>query len=575
MFDFVIKGGILADGTGKARYQADIGIQNDRIVRIGKIDQAENLIDAADKLITPGFIDPHSHADCSVFLYPDCESYQRQGITTFVGGQCGDSNAPIFHWWARKYWEYDFWSEIDPFIYDPRLIQPADKVLEVVERKTGYRIQWKTFSQYARVIENAGLGCNMITLAGHSQIRADVMGLNQDRAPSPVEMDSMKEHIWEAFNAGAWGISTGRDYPPSAYADDVEIRELARFVKDLGGYYFTHWRRTGIRIGTPTRPDRLAGIREALEVALHEEIKTQISHLAAGFEIYPENPEMDAYAAKITLRMIDDYIQRGADVAFDVIPGRSGGICINPHLISLFAPWVREAGSIARFIANLGAKDYCERLYSIIKNGEWYAINPKNNPSWDCQITVIKSEKSRYIGASLWDIALDDGGDSIKTALRLLREDPLIYIRRDGKSDEEVYELLRHPRANVCTDTYAFDLRGLYGNEGEYPEILPHPHTYCAFPKSILEYPLDTIEATIRRVTGAPAEFLGICDRGILRENAFADIVILNMDELATKESYLEPRVYPHGVEYVFINGVPVVTPKGCSGKRPGRLLRK
>ena len=259
MYTMVLKNGIIIDGTKSKPYKADIGIVDTKIVKIGKIEQSENVLDIDGRYVTPGFIDTHSHADCSVFLYPGCESYIRQGITTFIGGQCGDSNAPIKNYWMRKYWEYDMWNDIDPFIYYPQTVQPIDKVLPVIKEKTGKDVEWETFGEYIKVVEEKGIACNMITLAGHSQIRADVMGLDYDRKPTKEEMDKMKEHLIEAMESGAWGISTGRDYPPSACADIEEIVELVNLAKELGGYYFTHWRRTGLRVAGSTRANKLDG----------------------------------------------------------------------------------------------------------------------------------------------------------------------------------------------------------------------------------------------------------------------------------------------------------------------------
>ena len=153
--------------------------------------------------------------------------------------------------------------------------------------------------------------------------------------------------------------------------------------------------------------------------------------------------------------------------------------------------------------------------------------------------------------------------------------DPKIMIRTDSKTDEEIKGLLKHDRGSVCTDTYAFDLKGLYGNDSEIAEILPHPHTYCAFPKYILKYHMDTIQATIRKITGAPAEFMGIDRRGIIREGNFADIVVLDMNRLKTNENYIEPRVYPEGIDYVFINGRKAVDNGVHTGEKAGILLTK
>ena len=157
-FDLVIKNGRVIDGTGSHSFRADVGITGDKISTVGVIDDdGSPSIDAEGCCLSPGFIDTHSHADCSMFLYPDCESYLRQGITTFIGGQCGDSNAPIFNWWMRKYWEYDMWNDIDPFVFSPKTIQPVERVLRTLYEKTGRQIEWRSFSEYAEHVAKQGL----------------------------------------------------------------------------------------------------------------------------------------------------------------------------------------------------------------------------------------------------------------------------------------------------------------------------------------------------------------------------------------------------------------------------------
>ncbi|MBR6735838.1 MAG: amidohydrolase family protein [Oscillospiraceae bacterium] len=574
MYSLVLKNATVIDGTGKPSYVADIGIKDDKIACIGKIDQTENCVDVTGKVVTPGFIDPHSHADCSAFIYPDCNSYIRQGITTFVGGQCGDSNAPIHNWWMRKYWEYDMWDAIEPYVYNQNTIQPADRAIEGIYKKTGIVIDWRTFKEYNEKVERQGLGCNMITLIGHSQMRADVMGLDQRRPPNAKEMAKMKEYIDEAMDYGAWGISTGRDYPPSAYAEVDEIVELTNHALRYNGMYFTHWKRTGVRVGTPTKPNKLAGIVEALDIAKMTGAKLQISHISTGFDIYPVSPEMDTYAAKVTLDVFDDYVNNGVDAAFDVIPGTTGGIATSPYLAAKFMPWLRMSGSLENFIKNLTAYDYREELLARLERGEWYTLNPKVNPAWDEGLTIIKSENSSYVGMTVREIASRKGKTSLETVIALLVEDPRIMVYDPKKTEAEVKALLSHPKGSPCTDTYAFDLEGTYGRDMEIPEILPHPHTYCAFPKFILKFPQATLEDTIHKITGQVARFLGIDGRGEIKEGFYADLVVMDYENLKTNENYIEPRVYPEGIELVVVNGSVVVDETGCTGQRPGRILK-
>lgn len=576
MFDIVLKNGTIVDGTGKDAYVADIGINKDRIAFIGKIDQEENSYDLEGLTVVPGFIDTHSHADGSVYLYPDCESYIRQGITTFIGGNCGDTNAPIHNFWQRKYWEYDMWDDMDPFIFDSVTTQPLDRAIAVIEKKTGVKIDWRTMGEYFDTIRRNGLACNMISMVGHSQIRADVMGMDQKRNPTAKEMDEMKGLISEAMEAGCWGMSTGRDYPPSAYADVDEIVELMSFIKKkYDGMYCTHWKRTGIRVGTPQKPNKLEGIVEAMEIGLKAGVKTEISHLATGFDIYPEDPRMEKYSADVTMEVIDEYISKGADVAYDVIPGASGGIPIDPYLASYFIPWIKMSGSLAQFIKNLHARDYREDFKDYLRSGKYYAINPRSNGAWDRQIFITKSENTDLTGKSIYEISSMRSMDSIDNLVKLLMDEPKIMVTRFSRSDVSVAELLKHPRASVCTDTYAFDLKGIYGNDMEVPEILPHPHTYCAFPKYILKYGMETFPATIKKITKAPADFFNIKDRGSIEEGKFADIVVMDRNKLKTNENYVEPRVYPEGIDYVFVNGKLAFGNNTFTRVRSGRILTK
>lgn len=576
MFDVVIKNGVIVDGSGNKSYQADIGIISDKIAKIGLIDisQSETIIDATGRYVTPGFIDTHSHADTSAFLFPDCQSYLKQGITTFIGGTCGDSNAPLNNYWMRKYWEYDMWNEIDPFIFYPETIQPVERVKKVVLEKTGVMIDWKSFGEYLSRLENTGIGTNMVAMLGHSQLRADVMGKAGDRRPTEIEMEEMKHHISEAMESGAWGISFGRDYPPSAFADEEEMLELLRHVKQYNGMFSIHWKRTGIRNASANRPNKWSGVEEALNLAYKSGLKVQISHLDTGFEIYPSNKELEIVAAKETLKLIDKYLEMGVKAAFDVIPGTSGGIVHVPYLAGYFMPWLKQAGSLSNFINCLKAYDYRDEVVNRIYSGHWYNINPIVDPEWDFKMVISKCKEITYEGLTIRHIADLMGIDSVRAVLMVLLEDKYTMVHKHAKLIEGVRELLKHDRASVCTDTFSFDEKGIYGLDSEIPEILPHPHTYCAFPKYILESGMDSIEKTIRKISGFPAEFTGLSDRGMIREGYYADILIFDIDNLRTNENYKEPRKYAEGIEYAFVNGDLAIENSHFTGKRSGKILK-
>lgn len=575
--DIIIKDGSIVDGTGKDMYKDDIGIRDGRIVKIGRLDgyDAKKVIDGDGLIVSPGFIDMHSHGEITILMYPKAESSIMQGITTMVGGNCGISPAPLKDYWLEQFWEFDFWNEIQPYIFYQDAIQPLDKAKEVIEKKFDIDINWSTFGEFLDSVEKNGTSINYVPLVGHGQIRAQVMGMDSSRQATREEIKEMEGYIREAMESGAFGMSTGLDYAPGAYADTDEIIELAKVVKGYGGIYATHWRRTGIRKGTPKRPKKIKGIEEALEIGRKANIKVQISHLASGYEIYPEPAAaLERASAYATLDVIDQAIKEGVDVAFDVIPNTSGGIGTTVYLITYFAPWLNQAGSVKRFAKNLLARDLRAYIKDFIMSGKWYTINPKVNPDWDKEIIILSSKIRDYEGKTLAQIAENKNVDPLDLLFDMIVEDPYIKGKREFMNDEWVKVFLKHPRSMVCTDSFVFDDKGVWGIDTEIPYLLPHPNTYCAFPRYITTYGEDRIEDTIRRITGFPAEWLGITDRGVIKEGACADIVIFDRNGFKTNENYIETRNYPDGIYYVLVNGKLVVDKGTHTGELAGEVIR-
>jgi N-acyl-D-amino-acid deacylase len=317
--DIVIKNGCIVDGTGKDMYQGDIGIKDGKIVKIGKLDDcsSERVVDSKGLIVSPGFIDMHSHGEMTVLMFPKAESGVRQGITTIVGGNCGISPAPLKDYWLKQFWEFDFWSEIQPHIFYEDAIQLADKFKQVIKKRFGMDINWSTFEEFLDRVEETGTSINLVPLVGHGQIRAQVMGMDSDRLATDDEIEEMAKYIREAMESGAFGISTGLDYPPGVYANTEEIVKLAKIVRQFNGIYATHWRRTGVRKGTPKRPKKIKGIEEAIEIGKKANIKVQLSHLTSGYEIYPDPAApLQKASAQATLDVIDQAINDGVDVKY-------------------------------------------------------------------------------------------------------------------------------------------------------------------------------------------------------------------------------------------------------------------
>lgn len=576
-FDILILNALICDGTGKSAYSADIGINGDRVARIGdlKTDSAARLIDAHGLIVAPGFIDMHSHADCTLLLFPNAQSLLRQGVTTIVGGNCGTSPAPLESVYLMQCWELDFWQEIDPFVFYENSFQDLETVRRYFREHLGYDINWSSFGEFLERMESARCAVNYVPLVGHGQVRAQVLGLDNARPATDEEADTIASKLREAMAAGAWGVSTGLDYAPGAFADEAELIKAVSAAGAYGGLYATHWRRTGIRKGHGQRRGKIDGILEALSLAERGGAKLQISHILSGYDIFPAtDTELALAAVCATLAPIDSALDAGQPVAFDAIPNTGGGIDILPWLARYFQPWVRQSGSVEGFIRNLRAKDYREYIKRSIERGDWYLLSSQAQPDWDKRLTVIRSGKPERIGKNIRALCTESGEGPLDMLFSLLLEDPDTLVDQKMFLPETVREFLKHPRAMVGSDSFALDKTGIYGLQNP-PYIMPHPNTYCAFPNFLLHYASGTLEQAIHQLTQRPAQWLGLTKRGTLREGNFADIVILNPKALATNESYCEPRNFPNGIDTVLVNGVIAVENGRESEKRPGRVLRR
>lgn len=574
MYDYVIKRGLVIDGSGKDGFIADVAIKNGRISFIGDMNgnyDASVVIDADGKVVSPGFINMHSHGDQTLFMFPRGESKLKQGITTNFSGNCGATPAPLDKYWVRRFWEYDAWDEVDPYVENARTVLPKAQVLPVVEKYFGIKIDWTTMGEYFKRLEDTGIAYNYIPNVGHGDIRAQVLG-DSPRKPDASEMKEMKRYLAQALDDGVWGMTTGMDYAPGNAADLDELSELVSMVKENNGIYTTHWKNRG-----KLPEDRISGLGEAFEVARRTGCRLHVNHLSDLYYTVPYGEgETEETRAMKTLRFIDDAKDEGIKFIFDVIPNIEGGFETIPYLAGYFMPWVRISGGFENFFENLKKHDFTVWLKEWLVSGRGGIMNPSKFPEWAKWFTVVSSTNSSYNGkniAQIFDANLDT--DCFDTVLRLLVEDPMTCMRILRFREGVVKSFLSHELALVGIDAFNVDGFGTFGLKKKYPDILIHPNTFYSMVNYLMKFGSDRIEDTVRRITGKPADWLGLGDRGYLKENYWADITVFTPDALATNESFVTPVQYPSGIDYVFVNGQMVIKEGEHTEARPGKVLRR
>lgn len=574
MFDVIIRGGQIADGTGKDAYIADIGIKNGKIMRIGKLseEEAEREIDAAGCYVTPGFIDPHSHADLSLLMWPRNEAYTLQGVTTQICGNCGLSAAPIGdEFWEFWCWEYRCMRKTYKHLFTYFDFQtPAAEMKKQIKEDYGLDVNWKTLGEFMNLVEEKGISCNYYPLSGHNHIRNAVMG-REYRPATEEELERMKAILRDDMEHGSQGFSTGLDYTPGFFSDTKEVEELIKVAGEYGGVYASH-----VRSMDPAKPGEprsiLMGVREATELCRRTGVKTNISHMQTLFEWNPDGEiKNETEAAIASVKELEKgWREEGLPIMYDVIANSAMGGSTLPHLICIMDPWVQLCGSVERFIEKLEYPDFVELIRNNTGKETYFA------PNTPLHIHVAQCSDERFSGKELSVIMEENGLPGLLDAiLEVLKADPyagMIFVMDGG--EEGVRVLLESERAVPCSDGFAFDL----DTQMDLPSPFnrpPHPNNFCYAIRYLLYYGSSRFEDKIRQMTSIPAEWFNIHDRGTLEEGKWADIVVIDRDNLKTNENYLEPGQAPDGINYVLINGVVTADHKKHTGAMAGKVLRR
>jgi N-acyl-D-amino-acid deacylase len=529
MFDVIIKNGKVIDGAGNPWFKADVGIDGQIISAIGRLsaEEASKIIDADGLVVSPGFIDMHSHSDFELLVNPKAESKIRQGITTEVIGNCGASAAPLNDLMKAE-------------------ARKADSLIEEAE----LQLDWSTMKDYLSRLGRQGVAVNVVPLVGHGNLRACAMGF-VDRPPTKTELEEMKKRLAQAMEEGAFGMSTGLIYPPGCYAETDELIELSRVVASYGGIYTSHIRDEGDKM--------LESVKEAIEIGEEAGIPVEISH-------HKSEGKANWGKVKESLKMIEEVRDRGIDVTCDVYPyvAASTGLSAElPH-------WAHEGGT-EKLVQRLTDAETRARLIRELREESPDQASMLEVDIWDVtQIARCKNHPDLE-GKTVSEIAQTKHMDAFELVFDLLIDDAAISVVCFLMCEDDVCTVLRHPVSMIGTDGWAVAPYGVLGKG------MPHPRSYGTFPRVLGKYVREErilmLENAIRKMTSLPAQKLGLRDRGIIREGMRADITIFNPETITDRATYQNPHQYPDGVEYVIVNGKIAVGERGHTGALAGGVL--
>ncbi len=529
-FDLVIRNGRIIDGTGSPWYAGDIGVRDGRIAEIGRLvdDGAKRVVDAAGLVVAPGFIDMLGQSDLTILVNPHLPSKIYQGITTEITGE-GGSAAPL----------NDAILQADRRFYEHLKITP----------------DWRTLSQYFSRLEKQGIGINIASYVGATQVRRMILG-DGDRTPTPSELEEMKSLVRAAMNEGAVGLSTALQYAPAPYAKTEELIALAAESARLGGIYATHMRSEGNAI--------LDALDEAIRIAREAHTSVEIWHLkAAGKSNWGRMPEIVA--------RIEEARRAGFDISADTYA--------YPAWFNSFSafipPWAHDGGD-EKMLARLKDPAMRARIRkdmltpSSSWDNEWLEIP---GPEAVLVCVVHNPELLPLQGKTLAQISAQWKKDPLDTIFDLLIQDEAYtMVAVFGMSEPDVALALQQPWVSVDNDSQGTAPDGLLSREH------PHPRAYGTFPRILRKFVREEnklrLEEAIRKFTSLPAQRMRLSDRGVIKKGMWADLAVFDPETVRDRATFEEPNQLAEGMQYVLVNGVLVIDAGKMTNALPGKVLR-
>lgn len=545
-YDLLLQNGRIVDGSGTSAYEGSVAVKDGKVAEIGQLDgaEAEREIDVAGRVIAPGFIDIHSHADFILPL-PDqarfLEYFVAQGITTLVVGNCGYAPAPINPLTAPLMQAYT------------AFIKPRD-----------LDWQWRTFGDYLDYLDDHGVFMNTVPLAAHGALRIAVMGFDA-RAPNDAELRGMRTHLAECMDSGAFGLSCGLIYAPGMFASTEELTQLGMTLKPYDGIFTFHVRGSSETL--------IPAAQEVVTVARQAGVRVQHSHLEAFGKHHWGKVEQ-------TLGLHDQAQNAGVDHGFDVIPYTAA----NTTFLAILPPWSLDGG-VPKLLERLADAQTRSRIKHDVEHviPEWPTWKPGGWPhnlveatGWEnIWIMWVKSEKNKDCeGKSLARLAEEKSRDPFDVAADLILEEhgqvTALYIGVSGDLHEEwaLRQIIQHPHASFETDCFSLG-RGK-----------PHPGLHGSFPRVLGQYvreeKLLSLEEAVRKMTSLSAKRFQLKNRGLVREGYWADLTVFDPETVYDNATYTKPEQPPTGIELVLINGAVIVEDGRVDTETlAGRVLRR
>ena len=534
-FDTLLTGGRIVDGSGNPWFRGDVALAGDRVVAIaapGAIptEQVRDVVDVADAIICPGFIDIQSHSIYPLMVDGRCVSKITQGITTEIMGEAW-TPAPVG---GRNP------GGLLTSVY-------GEPVERWVERSRG----WTRFAHWLEAFEEAGVSPNIGSYLGGGTLRRCAMDMDMDPS-SGKQRATMRRVMAEAMEDGAFGVSYALIYPPDCYADVDEIVDVCEVVGRYDGTYITHLRSEAEEI--------FSALDEAFEIGVRAAVPVEIYHLkAAGRDNWDKMPRV--------IERIDAARTGGLDVTADMYPYAASGT----GLTSVLPPWAMASGRLYENLQDLAQRARIRK--AVLKpDGRWEAMVSQHGEDGVMPIGFKRPQNQQYVGLKLSEISRMRGQDWFDTVCDLvLSERQSISTIYFAMTEDNLRLQLQQPWIKVSTDAGGYD--PVWGR----PFGPVHPRGYGTYPRVlgrfVREQRVITLEDAVRKMTSAVADRLGLRRRGLLREGMFADVVVFDPETIMDHATFEDPHLLSQGVRYVWVNGRQVVCDGVHTGTTPGRFV--